>query len=510
MLKKVLRRLVCLPEEDNKRDERTYNGRSIMHHFFQNSTTHGVGKIYGSKTVTARLFWFVFFLAILAVVLTQISQLVIRLFQYEITTSMDSETSGQGLQFPSVTFCNSDPNVLHQKHTHMLEHNISEADRDFFAEGAHNLSELFQQPESFFEPNRCIFAQRNCSYQKNFKMLTTATDGNCFTFNPFGELHQIQPGVAHGLTVVLNIEQENYDPEWHNADTNGASVAITFHANNTEPELSNEAYLAGPGQLTRLGIHKKVSLRQKYPYKDNCSDGTDESPHMCLTNCLVDQMMEKCNAVDVRTALDMKGHTGTLLPIAKNESSEKCVQDFMHHFLEAEVGCHCPVSCQEVMFQVSATQARWPTNAAMQRWLRHVRLHRGKENATEKYIRENYVAIQIYYQDFVVATTKHKPSYDFNMFLSDLGGQLGLWIGASIYSIFELVSFIIELIMYKVLVRKMRKEKERREKAEREALLDLYSKMPCTPREKRDQTLPGSLPQENQFLKIGGESNLTD
>ena len=156
----------------------------------------------------------------------------------------------------------------------------------------------------------------------------------------------------------------------------------------------------------------------------------------------------------------MYSHSRHIMPIPLNDTIQHCIDNIMDHYLETETRCHCPIGCKETMFEVSATQAQWPTQATLPHWVKKAQAVPGKHNVTADYVRNNYVAIQVYYKDFLVATTTHQPAYDLNSFLSDLGGQLGLWIGASVYSIIEIFSFVFELILYHVILKGKLKRKE--------------------------------------------------
>ena len=62
----------------------------------------------------------------------------------------------------------------------------------------------------------------------------------------------------------------------------------------------------------------------------------------------------------------------------------------------------------------------------------------------------NALAIEVHISDFTVEIIEQSPAYDWDNFLSDLGGQMGLWIGASVYSGVELVSILLKLILYHI------------------------------------------------------------
>ena len=183
---------------------------------------------------------------------------------------------------------------------------------------------------------------------------------------------------------------------------------------------------ASPGQynLFRISMHKLV--RAKYPYKDNCTFDPPVPMTKCLRNCKVKSMIETCGAVDMQTFLQLKEKAnpalnGTDLPkVEANETQYECVDDFLHDFSSSADECHCDIECHEISFDAAYSQGKWPTEASVPLWIKHIKEDLGK-NVTERYIKENYVAINVYYADFHVKTTRHVPAFQWDDFLSALG-----------------------------------------------------------------------------------------
>ncbi|KAK6979016.1 FMRFamide-activated amiloride-sensitive sodium channel [Biomphalaria glabrata] len=62
-------------------------------------------------------------------------------------------------------------------------------------------------------------------------------------------------------------------------------------------------------------------------------------------------------------------------------------------------------------------------------------------------LRENFVGMKIFFETFYVESHKVEPVMSITDFLCNLGGCIGLWIGVSILSLFEVLQLVSELML---------------------------------------------------------------
>jgi len=470
-----IRKLMCLPEKRKGRGKEEYNRGTISRDFVENATMHGIGKVHGATRTFSRLFWMVLFFTVVCVVIYQVVQLLQKMYEYEVVTSIRTENNVNSVKFPTVTICNSNPHSIKAKKRMEKRFNKTMADAfDVFEkakdEEIEEIGEIFQQKESFFQPGYCRFGKKGgivtdgkytpfCRYDDATKTVqlhpthlqnkTLIMEGNCYVFNPEGAIRQSQPGVKNGLFLILNIDQVDYNPLHSETDILPAGVLVTIHTQYSEPDVSSLAYLASPGTLTRFAVQKVQLKRSKAPYPDDCQDIVTRDLLPCLQDCFADEMLKRCEAVDKETAIRKRSPD---YPKPINLTQFNCARNFSRNLdsLDRSI-CNCPASCIETSYTVVPSQSSWPSDNALPEWTKLAKEREGRTDLPDDFVSKNYVAIVVYYKDFMERITQRAPAYNVNMFFSDLGGQLGLWIGASIFSILELFAFILELILYRFL-----------------------------------------------------------
>jgi hypothetical protein len=64
-------------------------------------------------------------------------------------------------------------------------------------------------------------------------------------------------------------------------------------------------------------------------------------------------------------------------------------------------------------------------------------------NITAQFLRENFVRLDIFFRELNIEDVIQQQAYTTTALLSDLGGTMGLCIGASLLSLFELLDLLV-------------------------------------------------------------------
>ncbi|KAK3791189.1 hypothetical protein RRG08_025043 [Elysia crispata] len=94
----------------------------------------------------------------------------------------------------------------------------------------------------------------------------------------------------------------------------------------------------------------------------------------------------------------------------------------------------------ETNYVVSISSSVWPSNEYKE-FLKN-RLFQTNSEYVNSRIEEDFAKVQIYYQDLLYSHIQQIKAYEGMILFSDLGGQLGLWLGLSAITIGELCSLI--------------------------------------------------------------------
>lgn len=63
--------------------------------------------------------------------------------------------------------------------------------------------------------------------------------------------------------------------------------------------------------------------------------------------------------------------------------------------------------------------------------------------------RNNFLQVNIFYEELSYEHTEQQKAFEFLSLLSEIGGFLGLLLGASVLTVFELIDFIILFVIGK-------------------------------------------------------------
>lgn len=103
--------------------------------------------------------------------------------------------------------------------------------------------------------------------------------------------------------------------------------------------------------------------------------------------------------------------------------------------------CECNVPCEEVEFATDVSYSEFPDEG-----IRKVLKHTFNYNDSIEHQRRNLVFLQVAFRRYVYLLRKEEPSYRMGSLFGDLGGNMGLFLGCSLLTLFEFVDLFWNLL----------------------------------------------------------------
>ncbi|XP_033126462.1 acid-sensing ion channel 2-like [Anneissia japonica] len=366
----------------------------------------------------------------------------------------------ENLSFPAITICNynqwrasyikdSDAELLKLMFPSLQtsDSDIDWSDYDFternitadIIRGAHQKEDMIIE---------CSWKNISPCSHENFTM--TITDfGVCYTFNQPSEnskaLMVKQTGSDYGLSLRLNVEQGEY----LNGNNKGAGFKILTHPQGVFPFVKQLGFAVSPGFETLVSLKFTKLKNLPGPYEFKCLEkklkyAAKYTVEACQTECRVDYIIDKCGCKNY----NMPGNVRVCYP----KEIYECVKPVSANYTREGLVCNCPIPCLREVYQSRVSSAFWPAQ------------HITKElqvtlNQTEEHIRKNYLDLVIYFEELSFEEIRQVAAYDASTLQSDIGGYMGLLLGASAITVCELIDFVIINLVDRV---RRRREKKMR------------------------------------------------
>ncbi|XP_072858733.1 acid-sensing ion channel 3 isoform X2 [Pogona vitticeps] len=452
---------------------------SSLQVFAGRSSLHGLSRICASagraRSFFRRLLWALCFLGSLALLALVCAERVAHFLTYPHVTKLD-EVAVPNLTFPAVTICNLNEfrfskitrNDLYHvgdllalldaraeiSSAHLADPETLAALREkanfrgfkarpfdmaeFYNRTGHDLAEMLWQ---------CSFRGANCSAQ-NFTVIFTRL-GKCYTFNSgapgYELLTTVKGGTGNGLELMLNIQQDEYLPVWGETDETfyEAGVKVQIHSQDEPPSIDQLGFGVAPGFQTFVSCQQQRIFYLPPPWgvcKSNPTESTffaNYSMAACRIDCETRYLAENCNCRMVH----MPGNADVCTP----EQYKECADPALDFLVEKDNEfCSCRTPCETVRYGKELSVVKIPSKASAKYLAK-------KYNRSEQYIAENLLVLDIFFEALNYETIEQKKAYEVAGLLGDIGGQMGLFIGASLLTILEIFDYLYEVLRDKLL-----------------------------------------------------------
>nr|XP_034984949.1 acid-sensing ion channel 3 [Zootoca vivipara] len=387
--------------------------------FASNCTLHGLTHVFLPGPFTPRrAAWAGAVLMAVGIFLYQVGERVQYYKEYHHVTMLDEE-EGRRLLFPAVTLCNFNRvrrSRLTRNDLHWVGQELLGVEAPAFPEYLRALGRSDEGGLGFYPTPRfdmkefvertahsleemlldCRFGTRECG-PHNFTAIFTRL-GKCYTFNSGAPGHELlttaKGGTGNGLELMLNIQQDEYLPVWGETDETSyeAGVKVQIHSQNEPPSIDQLGFGVAPGFQTFVSCQQQRLFYLPPPWGD-CKSNPVESTFFA------------------------------------NYSMAACRIDCETRYLAENCNCR---------------MVHMPGKAKP--------LHPGAvQGVCRPGPGENLLVLDIFFEALNYETIEQKKAYEVAGLLGDIGGQMGLFIGASLLTILEIFDYLYEVLRDKLL-----------------------------------------------------------
>ncbi|XP_035828247.1 amiloride-sensitive sodium channel subunit gamma-2 [Aplysia californica] len=322
----------------------------------------------------------------------------------------------------------------------------------------------------------CTFRGIEC-FSEQFRLLQTAEYGNCFTLENEQFVSTVG-GPNDGLTLMFFIE----DNEYLSGITSSLGFQVHVHAPGSVPNPYEEGLSVSAGMETFVGLKQVNIVREKDPY-GTCTDGDfitklyniTYTQKTCQQFCVQSSIVTRCGCFDPEDEEIFKrlNETDTDISFCRSANETFCLVEILSEYNSGTLQCDCPSPCEETLYSKALSTRTWPTSEYATILVEYLCAHLN-DTVCQEYasksrsdLAASFLKIVVYFEDLNYENITEQPDYEPFQFVSDIGGTIGLWIGLSLISVFEVFQFFYELLHFFIYTkpkqdRKMKQKKKLR------------------------------------------------
>ncbi len=419
--------------------------------YIQSTTIHGIVHVFIGKSYIRRGFWFVIMLAAASACIYNCADRIKFFISSPTATSITLQRK-QEIDFPAVTICNL--NMLRKEY--LEKYNLDDLVRNIFLDDISDprvqdicidkLNNITDLPnityQRLMEDGRdnlqsfiiaCQYLGRECEWSSFAPTLTRL--GVCYTFNSgYGDIPKLKTsgtGSRLGLRLIINVSQDQYV-----ASTNhDAGVKIAIHHQSEPPQPDDLGIGIPTGRNAFIGVKHSNIIDET---KRNCVPTGDVSKFnflrgefnysfsACSTDCFYTHIAHACGCV-MANEFPPDNNTFKTLPLCAIEDL-CCVLMYQ----VAPILCNCEPSCKSARYETTNSYSSFPANY-------HNLTDLDLEGLTNSILTAN-----IFFENLSTKEEITSYSYSAISLLSDIGGQFGLFLGISVISFMEFITWLVD------------------------------------------------------------------
>ncbi|XP_078656290.1 bile acid-sensitive ion channel-like isoform X2 [Branchiostoma floridae x Branchiostoma belcheri] len=435
--------------------------------FATTTSFHGIGRIATAPNIPLRVLWTLATLASYIGFFILMVEMLQSYFTHGTVTDVTLEFVPE-VRFPAVTICNLnkfEDKALTVEEKHYLSYILYGVQEDIdviagapvnnkFTPNSTDANITTETPQTEAPHTHGSFSVDSITREKGFRlgndmhvctwMGKTCTEldfthsfstyGNCYTFNasPENPINQTIPGSGYGLSVMIDIKSHLYtENPLLPGGTADVGLKLLVHDQNEPPKMDTQGIAVAPGSHAYIAI-RQIQYQNHIPPWGVCQDLQLEYYDTytltgCQLECRSKYVVQNCTCRPIYLPGDA--------PYCEPADVAHCVRPVEAEVSSGLLPCHCPVPCHMTRYRPTVSFAKWPNQVVENVFTPIFQLE-------PDYLADNSVVFDVYYEELNYEIISQLKAMDSGQLASDLGGQMGLFIGASILTLLEIFEYL--------------------------------------------------------------------
>ncbi len=279
----------------------------------------------------------------------------------------------------------------------------------------------------------------------------------------------------NGLNIVLHIAQI----ESYYAFSNSVGAHVRVHNKTVVPSFL-EGYLAAPNTQTNFQVGRVISSSLPHPYSDCIDDPASYDSVFtrafasnnityrqkdCYNYCYQRRVVDNCHCYDPSFSM-MTFNSQACSNFSQFYCIGKTFDTFFALYAATNCTADCPKECESIDYPITMTFASFPVkyyymqmladndplamryfNMTGTQALTAIKSGRLSLDTVAEVLDGRTLMLNVYYDDLVYTSIEEAPKMELVDLISASGGTLGLFIGSSFLSFFELFDLFYQLFV---------------------------------------------------------------
>ena len=308
----------------------------------------------------------------------------------------------------------------------------------------------------------CTFNSIECSARENFVWSYDPNYGNCYRFNASSGSDRIsQSGKFHGLNMELFVGEATSVEQL--APKNGAYIFILNETVRSNP--FSDGVHASAGKETSIYIDKNRIRKMERPYGECTPDLTAAHSHPTYLYRATFQIYGRYRQKDCfntcfqEALLAKRGCYFVAYAYLSNSSAKACLLGldlfrslayFTEFYIEdiAQKCSDCPLECESEFYSLTTSSLDYPTRVYAEMLASQTPILNRFKNKRPTYgqLKRSIVSVNINYNRLGYTQIRESQTMTKIDLAKNVAGAMGLFLGFSFLSFFELVELAVELV----------------------------------------------------------------